>query len=64
MFREFARFAKSVSQGSAIAAQGLAANRSSGGEKIVLCVVFFAYSLLSLLLSLVVVVLVSPLLSY
>jgi len=41
-----------------MAAWGLAANQSLGGEKIVLCIVWFAYSLVLLL------VLVFPLLSY
>ena len=54
--------------GSAITAQGLAANQSLGGEKIVWSIVCFAYSLLSLLLLVVVLVvvlaLVFPLLSY
>jgi len=36
--------------GSAVTAQGLFANRSLGGEKMVQCIVCFAYSLLSLLL--------------
>jgi len=49
-----------------ISAWGLAADWSLGGEKIVLYVVLFAYSLLSLLLPLVVIVLVLlfPSLSY
>ena len=34
---------------SVITAQGLIENWSSGGEKIILCIVGFAYSLLSLL---------------
>jgi len=40
-----------------IVARGLAANQLSGGEKIVLYIVYFAYSLLLLLLSLLAVVL-------
>ena len=48
---------KSVSSGSMIAVQGLAMNQSSGGEKIALCIVCFAYSLL-------LVVVIFPLLSY
>jgi len=50
-----------------IAARGLAANQSLGGDKIVLYIVCFAYSLLPLLALLLVVlliVLVFPLLSY
>jgi len=42
--------------GSAIAARGMAANRSSVVRKFVLYIVWFAYSLLQLLLSLVVLV--------
>ena len=49
---------------SVITAQGLAADQSLGGGKIVLYVVYFAYSLLPILFLLVVVVLVFPLLSY
>jgi len=44
--------------GSIIPAQRLAVNRSLGGEKIVLYIVCFAYSLLSSLLQLLVVVVV------
>ena len=44
--------------GSAITAPGLAATQSSGGEKIVSCIVYFSCSLLLL------VVVVFPLLSY
>ena len=49
--------------GSAIAAWGLPVNRSSDGEKIVLYVVCFAYSLLAVV-AVVAVVAVFPLLSY
>ena len=52
---KFVSWAKSVKfmssgkpEGSAIAAWGLTANQSSGGEKTVLCAVCFAYSLLLL----------------
>ena len=57
---KFLRSGKPV--GSAVTAWGLAVNRLSGGEKIILYEVCFAYSLLSFLL--VVVLLVFPLLSY
>jgi len=59
-FGEFCEICKNPG-GSVIFAQGLAANWSSGDEKIALYIVCFAYSLLSLL-SLVVVVVVFPLL--
>ena len=60
-FRNFMKFAKI--RGAMISAWGLAANRSSGGEKIILYIFCFAYSLLLLSL-VVVVVLVFPLLPY
>jgi len=48
-----------------IAAQGLTVNRSSDGKKVLLYIVCFPYSLLSLTLSLLlVVVVVFTLLSY
>jgi len=63
LFREFHNIHETYSfPGSTITAQGLATNQSPGGEKIVLYMVCFAYSLLSLLLSLLVVIF--PLLSY
>jgi len=46
--------------GSTVAAWGLAAHQSSGGETIVLCIVCFVYSSLSVVVGIVVVL---PLLS-
>jgi len=64
-FLEFCNVLKNLwVLGSVTAAWGLAANRSLGGEKIVLCKVYFAYSFLSLLLSLLLVVSGFPLLPY
>jgi len=59
LFREFLEIHNFL--GSVIAAWGLAANWSLGGEKMLLYVFCFASSLLQLLLSLVVLVLVFPL---
>ena len=64
LFWEFCEVCKNLwVWGSAVAARGLTATRSLGGEKIALAIVWFAYSLLSLFLSLFLLILLAVVLS-